>query len=202
MEHDRALLDAFREGRRDAMEQVYRRYVLDVASFLRNGFMYLTDGQPTRFAGMSSSFELEGVVQEVFARAFAPAARRTYDGVRPYGGFLIGIARNVMLDQLRRRARRGEVLTAPALLDEVGAATPAEEPEEERAGRVLVQAFLDQACEDRDRRLYDLRYRRELSQVDAAREAGLTRIQVRRWETRFRERLLRFLKRAGYLRDR
>ena len=41
----------------------------------------------------------------------------------------------------------------------------------------------------------------ELSQVDAAQAAGITRIQIRRWETKFRARLLRFLKRADYVRD-
>jgi RNA polymerase sigma factor (sigma-70 family) len=200
---DRELLAAFRDGRRDALEHLYRQHVDEVARLLRRGFMYQSDGQPMRFRGFTSSFELESLVQEVFARAFAPRARLAYDGLRPYGAFLFGIARNVALDQLRRQARRGEVIAPADVVDQAAALDrdPAEISEDERRGRELVVAFLDTACDDRDRLLYGLRYERELSQVDAAREAQLTRIQVRRWESKFRARLLRFLKRAGYVRD-
>lgn len=201
---DRELLTAFRDGRRDALERVYRLHVHDVARVLRRGFMYTTNDQPMRFAGIQSAFELESLVQEVFTRAFAPRARLAYDGLRPYGAFLAGIARNVVLDQLRRAARHGEVLEAPESLDqraEPEGGADATTSEDERRGRELVVAFLETACDDRDRALYALRYERELSQVDAAREAGLTRIQVRRWEGKFRDRLLRFLKRADYVRE-
>lgn len=199
---DRARLAAFRDGRRDVLAEVYRAHVRDVALLLRRGFMYSTDGQPTRFAGVRSDLELEAHLQEVFTRAFAPRARLSFDGLRPYGAFLAGIARNVVLDELRRRARRGEVLAAPEQLDEVAAevAPPAESADERRGGE-LVRAFLDSACDARDRTLYVLRFERELSQVEAAGAAGLTRIQVRRWERTFRERLVRFLKRADYVRE-
>lgn len=202
---DRELLAAFRDGRRAALDQVYRRYVLEIARYLRRGFMYTSNGQPLRFNGIQSAFELESFVQEVFARAFAPRTRMAYDGLRPYGAFLTGIARNVLLDELRRQARHGEVIEAPENLERIPApdvaADLAEVTRDEHRGRELVLAFLDSACDDHDRRLYVLRYERELSQVDAAREAGLTRIQVRRWERKFRERLLRFLKRADYVRE-
>lgn len=201
---DRELLAAFRDGQRDALERIYRQHVLDIARYLRRGFMYTVNDQSVRFPGVHAPFDLESLVQEVFARAFAPRARLGYDGLRPYGAFLVGIARNVVLDQLRRQARHGEVLEAPEAIDQTAAEAPESSPaqsEDERRGRELVLAFLDDACDDRDRALYALRYERELSQVDAAREAGLTRIQVRRWERKFRERLLRFLKRADYVRD-
>lgn len=199
---DRELLAAFRDGRRDALEHVYRRHVVGVASYLRRGFLYSSDDKPMRFAGIHSSYELESLVQEVFTRAFAPRARLAYDGLRPYEAFLIGIARNIVIDQLRRQARHGEVIEAPDVIDRTHAVPlePSEVSRDERHGSELVVAFLKTACDDRDRRLYALRYERELSQVDAAHEAGLTRIQVRRWETKFRERLLRFLKRADYVR--
>lgn len=199
---DREHLAAFRDGNRDALERVYREHVQEVAAFLRSGFMYTTNERPTRFPGVRDSFELESLVQEVFARAFAERARLAYDGLRPYGAFLTGIARHLVLDRLRKQARRGEVLAAPDVLD----ATPLdtadhEATEDERRGRELVTQFLQSACDERDRALYAARYERELSQVDAAEALGLTRIQVRRWETKFRERLLRFLKRADYVRD-
>lgn len=196
-------LAAFRDGERDALERVYRQHVDEVVVFLRSGFMYTTNDKPMRYPGARDSFELESLVQEVFARAFEPRTRLAYDGVRPYGAFLNGIARNLVLDKLRKAARHGEVLAAPDVIDSVAIGELPGEREQnadERRGRDLVAAFLNDACDERDRTLYELRYDRELSQVDAAQAAGLTRIQVRRWETKFRARLLRYLKRADYVR--
>lgn len=195
-------LAAFREGKRDALERIYHQHVAAVVSYLRNGFMYTSNAQSTRFAGVRDSFELESLVQEVFARAFEERARLAYDGIRPYAAFLNGIARNLVLDRLRKQARHGEVLAAPDVLDATAAADVEQETsEDERRGRELVLRFLDTECDARDRLLYAARFGRELSQVDAAAATGHTRIQVRRWETKFRERLLRFLKRADYVRD-
>lgn len=198
---DREHLAAFREGKRDALERVYRQFVPEVAAFLRRGFMYNVDAILVRFGGVRDSFELESYVQEVFARAFEPRTRMAYDGVRPYGAFLLGIARHLVLDRLRSNARHGEVITAPALL-EATLAQPSEVDlaDDERRGRELVSDFLQHECDERDRALFDLRYQRELTQTDTAAAAGLSRIQVRRWETKFRARLLRFLKRADYVR--
>lgn len=199
---DRETLAAFRDGRRDVLARVYRDHVREVALWLRRGFMYSSSGQATRFSGVRSDVDLEAHLQEVFVRAFAPRARLAYDGLRPYDAFLIGIARHVVLDHLRRHARHGEVLSAPDVLDRTvdESHDGNTDDEDARRGRELVLAFLDKSCDERDRVLYGLRFERELSQVDAAAAAGLTRIQVRRWERRFRERLLRFLKRADYVR--
>jgi RNA polymerase sigma factor (sigma-70 family) len=210
---NRELLARFRAGDPHALDQVYRRYARHVASALRSGFMYSQQGQPTHFPGIHSPFELESMVQEVFSRAFSPEARMRYDGLRPYAGFLYGIARNVALDELRRRARRPESVEPMEVLEQYQAAgrasagAPAtsttgsiEEDMDARRARELVTAFLDRECDARDRRLYELRYDHDLSQEAAAQEAGLTRIQIRRWESKFRQRLLRYLKRADYVR--
>lgn len=200
---DRDHLVEFREGRRDALERVYQQHVAEVVTFLRSGFMYTSNEQPKRFAGVRDTFELEALVQEVFLRAFQERARLAYDGVRPYAAFLNGIARNLVLDRMRKDARHGEVLAAPDVFDSIAdpsSDTDREIGADERRGRELVERFLDQECDDRDRRLYELRFARELSQVEAALTVNLTRIQLRRWETKFRARLLRFLKRADYVR--
>lgn len=162
--------------------------------------MYSTKTTAMRFSGVRDALELEAVVQEVFARAFAPRNLLAYDGVRPFGAFLKGIARNIVLDMLRRNARHGEVLTAPEEIDSI---LPAHRdvPEDEKRGGELVATFLASQCDDRDRTLYALRYQRELSQVEAGTAARLTRIQIRRWEHDFRLRLMRFLKRSDYVRD-
>lgn len=213
---DRQLLARFRDGNPEALERVYRHFAPKVAAFLRSGFVY--SNKQAAAPGIVSPFELESAVQEVFVRAFSPQARMAYDGMRPYAGFLYGIARNVVLDERRRRARRGETAEPPEVMERYHARqrassnagfvavgpvpddTPVEDRIDQHRARELVHQFLDRECDDRDRALYTLRYGRELSQEAAARQAGLTRIQVRRWETKFRKRLLRFLKRADYVR--
>jgi RNA polymerase sigma factor (sigma-70 family) len=198
LSEDRDLLVAFREGRREALERVYDQHVHEVAKLLRSGFGYQTGGKPAAFSGYHQPYELENAVQEVFTRAFAPRARQSYDGLRPYGAFLHGIARHVVLDRLRRLSARRESIE---LVDAAGPAPEYEETLDERRGRELVQGFLREACDERDRTLFALRFEDDLSQLAAASAAGLTRIQVRRWETRFRARLLRYLKRSRYQRE-
>ena len=210
---DRALLEEFRQGRRHALARVYDHYVAEVAGFLRSGFMYSSDGQIQRFTGYTSPFDLEGAVQEVFTRAFSGRARLAYDGLRPYRAFLYGIAKNVALDDLRKRARRGEVIAPVETIERAAGAVAAagaqvlvtdatpEERLDERRGQKLVDKFLAYECGDKDRTLFDLRFRQELSQEAAAERAGLTRIQLRRWEAKFKNRLLRFLKREDYVRE-
>jgi RNA polymerase sigma-70 factor, ECF subfamily len=198
LSEDHDLLVAFREGHREALEQVYDQHVHEVAKLLRSGFGYQTGGKPAVFAGYHQPYELENAVQEVFTRAFAPQARLSYDGLRPYGAFLHGIARHVVLDRLRRLGTRRESIE---LVDTAGPAPEYEDSLDERRGHELVQGFLREACDQRDRTLFALRFEDDLSQLAAAGAAGLTRIQVRRWETKFRARLLRYLKRARYARE-
>jgi RNA polymerase sigma-70 factor (ECF subfamily) len=186
---DRGLLAKFREGQRDAMERVYRHYVNDVAKFLRGSF------------GLRAPLELEAAVQDVFIRAFTPAARASYDGLRPYRGFLFGVARNVALAAREKMIAAGRVVPLPQDDDQLLEAVD-ESPEERLdrdKGRELVSAFLAAECDDHDRRLFALRWDEGMSQEQAARTAKLTRIQVRRWETKFRARLLRHLKRARFI---
>lgn len=211
---DRELLARFRDGHPEALDQVYRHYAPRVAAFLRAGFVHSNQQHSAAIPGRFSPLELESAVQEVFVRAFSAQARMAYDGLRPYIGFLYGIARNVALDERRRHARRSETVESPEIMEQYqaragGAAfselalEPADpgpgEAMDRRRAHELVRAFLDEECDARDRSLYELRYGEELSQDAAAQEAGLTRIQVRRWESKFRERLLRYLKRADYV---
>jgi RNA polymerase sigma-70 factor (ECF subfamily) len=186
------------------MEQVYNHYAPDLVRFLRRGFVYSTGGRPAAFAGYGSSFELEGVLQEVFTRAFDERARLAYDGLRPYSGFIRGVARNIVLDGLRKRARRGEVLVP--FQGEGVEVWEREQEERDLPGSLdaqhaneLVQRFLADQCDDGERALFEARYRDDLTQQGAADALGLTRIQVRRRESRIKERLLRFLKRARYV---
>src|SRR5262249_47320485 len=98
MEWEPALLRRFREGDPPALSEVFRAHVDTLARVLR-----ARAHQGGAFALMGGAVEIENVVFETFARAFDPGPRSMYDGIRPYGHYLLGIARNVVLEQLRRR---------------------------------------------------------------------------------------------------
>ena len=194
---DRELLSEFRAGQPEALDRVYREYAVSVARILRGGFVFTSAGGSVNSVALSSPFELENAVQEVFARAFAERTRLAYDGVRPYLEFLVGIGKHVILSDLRRRSGLdlgADVEAAPGQV-----ATPPEQLLHEKRAQELVQEFLAGQCDERDRKLYTLRYEHELTQEAAGAAAGLTRIQVRRWESKFRARLLRHLKRVRYV---
>src|SRR5687767_7438855 len=197
LSEDRELLAAFRAGKSQALEQVYRHYFPIVTRFLRRGFVVHRSTQASVSFALTQPFELENAVQEVFARAFEERARLAYDGIRPYRDFLFGIAKHVALDELRRRHRKGG-----ASLDDYDMEslpdTDEVAPDEGIATRQaidVVTRFLEEECDARDKVLYNFRYVEDRSQEATASAAGLTRIQIRRWETKFRARLLRYLKR-------
>ncbi len=205
---NRDLLDRFRAGDPAALKTVYLHYQPRVAGFLRAGFGFASGERRLRFRGFQSPFELETATHETMARAFLPAARLAYDGLRPFGEYVLAIARNYVLNQLRRHEALVLVGGAAELDDEAGGGAPAEagpgpaqsvgESLEEREIHRLIAAFLDGA-EPRERELFQLRFREERGQEEAARAMGLTRIQVRRAEHKLKKRLLEHLKRNGYL---
>jgi RNA polymerase sigma factor (sigma-70 family) len=201
LSEDRELLAAFRAGRSQALEQVYRHYFPTVTRFLRRGFVVHRSTQAPISFSLTQPFELENAVQEVFARAFEERTRLAYDGIRPYRDFLFGIAKHVSLDELRRRHRKigasSDELDLESLPD-TDEASPEQSLETKQVIN-LVSGFIENECDARDRVLYQLRYGEDRSQEAAATAAGLTRIQVRRWESKFRARLLRYLKRVKYV---
>ncbi|WP_233261310.1 RNA polymerase sigma factor [Vitiosangium sp. GDMCC 1.1324] len=187
-------MQRFRDGDPETMGRVYRAHAETLARMLR-AMAWRGRG----FTQVRGSLELENTVLETFARAFEPRARAAYDGVRPYGHFLVGIARNVMLEQTRQR----EVSVGLEPFEEAGQA-----PEE---GNGLAQALEDREVEGllasfkegltaEERRLFELRFGEEgMAQEGAAERLGLTRIQVRRRELGLKTRLLEYLQARGYL---
>lgn len=97
------LIERFREGNPQAVEQVYRYYVRQVDAYLCTLFRALDDRHGTRL-------NRADLLQEVFVRSFQSAARVAFDPSRPYGPYLRAIARNCFIDALR--AERREVLRA------------------------------------------------------------------------------------------
>ena len=188
------LLRAFRDGRRDALETVYRAYVRPVERYLRTlarRFGDQTLGQTSTIADL---------LQEVFIRAFSAAGRSGYDGIREYTPYLTTIARNCFIDAQRSRGR--EVLTNPDDLSltvddnsEVEAAWC-----EPRVLDVLTAYLRDLTPEMKG--VYDQRFVLGQSQEIACVALGMSRRSIRTAEDHLRRGLRKALSRAGIsLRD-
>lgn len=93
---DPVLLAAFRRGDREALERVYSLHVRDVEDRVRGVLVRM---------GRLAPADLADLVQDAFLQAFSDRARGQYDGLREYGPFLLTIARNVVVDWIRRSAR-------------------------------------------------------------------------------------------------
>jgi RNA polymerase sigma factor (sigma-70 family) len=90
------MLQAFRLGDRQATQQLYLQYVSEVRGSLRNQLARV---------GRLSPENLSDVTQEAFARAFSDRARQRFDASRALGPYLQRIARNALVDWLRRSRR-------------------------------------------------------------------------------------------------
>src|SRR5262245_29195360 len=97
---DRELLGRFRSGDRSALAEVYRAHIDEVERVVRGGLFGMRQFSPANLAD---------VIQEVFLKAFAPKARSSYDGERPYAPFLMTVAHNVLVDWGRRHGREADV---------------------------------------------------------------------------------------------
>lgn len=187
---DRGLLQRFRDGEPTALAEVFRAHTGPLTRMLRA-------------AHRRSTLELENTVLEVFARAFEPRARLSYDGIRPYEAFLMGIARNVLLEQARSReapAGVAEELEAQLEASTFDRPLGVDELMEDREVEQLLESFRA-GLPEQDLRLYELRFTQGMAQEAAADALGLSRIQLRRREVQLKRALLEFLKEKGYLRE-
>ncbi|WP_240359255.1 sigma-70 family RNA polymerase sigma factor [Pyxidicoccus trucidator] len=148
------------------------------------------------FSHLKGAMELENLLLETFARAFEPRTRAAYDGTRPYGHFLMGIARNVLLEEMRNREVAVGLEPFGGEVEEEGGGLT--QTLEDREVEALVAGFKE-GLSTEERRLFELRFGEGLPQETAASRMGLTRIQVRRREHGIKTRLLGFLQARGYL---
>jgi RNA polymerase sigma factor (sigma-70 family) len=190
-------LDLFRQGDAATLEQVYWIHIDRVEQIIRQNLLASRVGQRRGFV---SSRDVEDLVQDTFARAFSPRARRAYDGERDYWPYLATIARNVLTDTLR--ARKGDVLvdtsgrlhehTAQAANDGAHDDLPSPEPR----AMAIVKSYLERLPAE----LAGVHYQRYVlgtSQELAAKALSLTRQRLRTLEGKLRSGLTKELKRAG-----
>jgi RNA polymerase sigma-70 factor (ECF subfamily) len=142
-----------------------------------------------------SAANLADLVQDVFLRAFSPSARMSYDGERDYVPFLLTIARNVLIDWLRRSSR--ELADAEDLeaLTDASAPSPTEEalfgPELVNATRSYVEGLTPEL-----RGVHEQRFVKAEPQRSAAEALGVSRQNLRTLERKLVDGLRRSLRRA------
>lgn len=210
LHQDRALLDAFRRGDPQVLTQIYHAFAPALGRFLAGGFSSAQDGRVVRVAIGDASERLD-LVQDAFTKAFAERNRLAYDGIHPYGPFLVRIARNLAIDRLRKTRRWARLVVEDRpLTTEQGSPTlidRAEDrggmsPEEQAARRQMIDAltsYLAGLPED-ERRLLALYHNDEASQRTAAEAMGLTRNQIRTLVARVRRGLLAHMQERGVIR--
>ena len=205
---NRILLCAFREGRPEALREVYLFYIDQIIAILNSGF---TDRNTSNYIrGVRDPERRRELLQEIFIRAFSKSARTAYDGIRPYKSFLATIAGNLMIDALRadardplsdRRRETEEVLSRSASTDEGN--TDVEGDDAEAAlhwRRCLRESDLYVATLDElSKEFVRYRFQEELSERDAAQKLNLSRSKVRTLERRIRGGLRRHLRQRGLL---
>jgi RNA polymerase sigma factor (sigma-70 family) len=180
------LLRAFRRGEREALARVYRMHIDAVDGLVRHALLR---------AGAFSAANLADLVQDVFMKAFAESARDGYDGLRDYAPYLLTIARNVVIDWLRRTGREVPTSDLEAALEADGAGGDGEQtfPQDVLA---LAAAYV-QALPPELRAVHERRFVLAEPQVQAAAALSLSRQRMRTLEAKLVEGLRRELRRAG-----
>jgi RNA polymerase sigma factor (sigma-70 family) len=186
-------LDAFREGDHRVLTELFHFYVDDVASQLRHGFRLGASSVP----GTRDADREKDLVQEVFLRAFAPPARLAFNALLPYRPYLIRIARNLLIDEARRR---GTSPISEVTSDELDQAPSLARSADDELGWRRLQEATAEYCRSLSpemREFVRLRFESGLSQRDVASQLGVTRRSVRTQEETARAGLEAFLLSRG-----
>lgn len=209
LENDRALLERYRLGEPRALEAIFRAYAPGVATTLRRGFTFESQGRRCSFHGTKSSFDLEDRLHDVFARAFGEQARLGYDGITPFQAYLKSITRNLIIDDFRRKERALVEYSidadAPSSTEHAseplsGALGMSGDPEHDVANAELIAlvARFERSLDPREGDIYQLRYVHELEHADIALKTGLSESKVKTSEKRIRIKFYDFMRRNGY----
>lgn len=203
LEADRDLLDGYRRGDREALAEIFRRYLPVVMRALRGGARVRTADGVTRLPPGVSEAELEGLAQDTFLRAFSPRARESYDGLRPFTSYLVTIAKNLLIDAARKRMRQPGMVSLDemnaAYLDRVAQTSDVsdEHVEDQELGRVLGEFLAGLSSDDRE--LWRVRFEEQRSLREAAKVIGGSLFVLRKRDARLRLALLEHLKAEGFL---
>lgn len=209
LHEDRKLLAAYRAGETWAFDILYRSMSESVRRFLAGGFTFVSRGRTCRYRGGVPGIDAEAIVQETFARAFAPSTREHYDGERPFKNYLFSIAKNLVLRELARKERvlplelgdegteqlrRRRADTVPTLSSEE------RDPETFLADgelKVVTKQFVAK-LDPEGRAFFLYRFVRGLTQEATADAMKITRARVKLIEKAQRRAFLALLRENGY----
>lgn len=204
---DAKLLAAYRDGETWAYEVVYREHAEPVRRFLTGGFTFVSRGRTCRYRGAGVGIDIDAIVQETFARAFAPSTRVNYDGERPFKNYLYSIAKNLVLREFQRRDRVLSVDNTDEATDalarrgvELGFTPPEPSPEHAVADEELhelTRGFI-RTLSAEETEFFTIRFARGLTQEATADEMACTRARVKLLEKNLRRRFLETLRKHGY----
>jgi RNA polymerase sigma factor (sigma-70 family) len=212
MHRDKKLLAGYRKGETWAYEALYHEHAEPVRRFLVGGFTFVSRGRTCRYrgggyAGGVGSIDVDGVVQETFARAFSESTRRNYDGERPFKNYLFSIAKNLVLREFQRKERVLGVDQTDETTDMLarrgvnfGLTSQSHSPEHQVADdqlHTVTHAFIAE-LDDEEQTFFSIRFARGLTQEATAREMGVTRARIKLLEKQLRARFLERLRDHGY----
>lgn len=212
---NRELLDRFRKGEQKALKEVYVAYVDAVAKVIRFGFTFSSRGRSCRYRGAHSQFELEDRIHEVFLRAFTEKTRQQYDGVSSYTAYLRTIAKNLIIDDFRKKEHQmmdysveitdPEPSSAPQASVEPleGAMQVSGQPEHDTENReILARVSEFQASlGERERKVFSLRFQEQLEHQQIAEQTGFSKSQIKTSEKRIRTLFFEYMQRHGYFQN-
>ncbi|MBM4280405.1 MAG: sigma-70 family RNA polymerase sigma factor [Deltaproteobacteria bacterium] len=214
LHEDKALLQAYRNGETWAYELLYRQHAVAVQRFLAGGFTFLSRGRTCHFRGGRPGVDVDSIVQETFARAFAPSTRAHYDGERPFKNYVLSIAKNLVLRELQRHDRHSSLEgledTADLVLRRArnggGAMLLPEDLDPERTSAdaelgAIVCAYVA-TLDDEEKQFFDHRFVQLKTQEATAEAMGCTRARVKTLEKKLRGAFLSTLRGRGYFVDR
>ncbi len=198
LEGDRALLEKYRRGDSATLTLLYRHYSSTVIRALARGFAVGESGSVAR--RHVGPLDLDAVHQETFVRAFSESARLHYDGLRPFGPYLLQIARSAAVDVLRAQGKLHR--QAVPLDDEaLGVVDLVDSPEQAalRAETLgVVRGFL-LTLDGAALRFATARFIEGASQESAGALCNWSRQQARTQEAKLKAACVRFLSDRGWL---
>ena len=168
------------------MTEVYTAYLPLVETVCTHGF--------GGFRGFFSPADRDDAVQSIFAAAFEKRTRLAYDGLKPYGGFLRGIAQNVIRRMLDKRTRFSRT-DAPA---------PQEQPDLESQvieaeTAAIVRRFTETVVEPPEPDVLRFYFLEGWAEEKLAVHLGCTRYGLRKVISRIQKKMHRYFKDHGVI---
>lgn len=206
---DQELLISYKKGEKYAFLTLYNKYATPLKKFLHSGFSFSSQGRICRFKGLDASMDVESIIQETFARAFAPTTRTNYDGERPFQTYLFSIAKNLVLRECHQRDR---LVTMEHMDDSVELSrhfpnlsrdNVSDNPEkiaQNKQLEAITQGFFSKLKKE-EKEFFTWRFSEGLTQEGTADAMNTTRARIKLLEKNVRMRFLEVLKKNGYFVD-